>query len=182
MEGERMWKDGRRTMICSKQLDTSCIVHVSTQHCVGGYRDEDSVYLWNKQTPLRRLAPSVLQLNSSSFPLCLFEGNKNCSACTICYLSSSRTYYPNIPYKKLCIMHYALRLLCCVCCPVQQSCSVQSSPFICVFLSQNPIREQIRHPFDSGLNFLFFARLRGWAAEEELGIFWVVFCGWREWM
>lgn len=62
-----MWKDGRRTMICSKQLDTSCIVHVSTQHCVGGYRDEDSVYLWNKQTPLRKPAPSVLPLNSSFF-------------------------------------------------------------------------------------------------------------------
>lgn len=67
-------------------------------------------------------------------------------------------------------MHYALRLLCCVCFPVQQSCSVQSSPFICVFLSQNPIREQVRHPFDSGLHF--------WTAEEEkeeekeeLGIF-----------
>lgn len=73
-------------------------------------------------------------------------------------------------------MHYALRLLCCVC------CSVQSSPFIFVCLRlKNPTREQIRHPFDSGLHFLFFARLRGWAAEEkedkkedekeELGIF-----------
>lgn len=89
-----------------------------------------------------------------------------------------------LSYKKLCIMHYALRLLCCVCFPVQQSCSVQSSParsFVCLRL-KNPIREQVRHPFDSGLKFLFFARLRGWAAEEELGISWVVFCGWREWM
>lgn len=51
-----MWKDGRRTMIC-KQLDTSCIVHVSTQYCVGGYRDEDSVYLWNKKLRLADLHP-----------------------------------------------------------------------------------------------------------------------------
>lgn len=51
-----MWKDGRRTMIC-KQLDTSCIVHVSTQYCVGGYGDEDSVYLWNKKLRFADLHP-----------------------------------------------------------------------------------------------------------------------------
>lgn len=80
-------------------------------------------------------------------------------------------------------MHYALRLLCCVCCPVQQSCSVQSSAFIlCVFVSKIRSENKFAILFDSGLHFLFFARLRGWAAEEELGIFWVVFCGWREWM
>lgn len=84
-------------------------------------------------------------------------------------------------------MHYALRLLCCVCCPVQQSCSVQSSPF---FLSQKSDPRTSSPSFRFRPEILFFARLRGWAAEEkeeddedekeELRISWVVFCGWRE--
>lgn len=73
-------------------------------------------------------------------------------------------------------MHYALRLLCCVCCPVQQSCSVQSSPFIlCVFVSK--IRSENKFAILSILACIF-CFLRGWAAEEEekdgeeeLGIF-----------
>lgn len=76
-------------------------------------------------------------------------------------------------------MHYA----CCAVSAVLSNSPVLCSParsFVCLRL-KNPIREQIRHLFDSGLNFLFFARLRGWAAEEkeeddedeeeELGIF-----------
>lgn len=80
-------------------------------------------------------------------------------------------------------MHYA----CCAASAVLSNspvlfCPVQSVHFVCLRL-KNPIREQIRRPFDSGLHFLFlfFARLRVCAAEEkkdkkkdeeeELGIF-----------
>lgn len=115
--------------------------------------------------------PPAEQLSPS--PLSLFEGNKKCSACTICYLSSYRTYYPNVSYKKLCIMHCA----CCAVSAVLSSNSVLSCPARS-FCLKNPIREQVRRPFDPGLKFLFFARLRGWAAEEkkedeeeEMGIF-----------
>lgn len=74
----------------------------------------------------------------------------------------------------LCIMHYA-------CCAVS---AVQSSPF---FLSQKSGPRTNSPSFRFRPEILFFARLRGWAAEEadeeeELGISWVVFCGWREWM
>lgn len=55
---------------------------------------------------------------------------------------------------------------------------MQSSPFIlCVFDSKIRSENKFAILFDSGLNFLVFARLRGWAAEEkedeeeELGIF-----------
>lgn len=74
-------------------------------------------------------------------------------------------------------MHYA----CYAVSAVLSNSPVLSSPARS-FCLKNPIREQVRHPFDSGLKFLVFARLRGWAAEEELGISRVVFCGWREWM
>lgn len=73
-------------------------------------------------------------------------------------------------------MHYA----CCAVSAALSNSPVLSSPARS-FCLKNPIREQVRHPFDSGLHFLFFARLRGWAAEEkedkkedekeELGIF-----------
>lgn len=67
-------------------------------------------------------------------------------------------------------MHYALcitpAMLCLLSCPTVLFCAVQPVHFVCLRL-KNPIREQIRHPFDSGLHFLFFARLRGWAAEEK---------------
>lgn len=71
-------------------------------------------------------------------------------------------------------MHYA----CCAVPAVLSNGPVLSSPARS-FCLKNPIREQVRHPFDSGLKFLF-CFLRGWAAEEkedkkdgeeELGIF-----------
>lgn len=136
-----MWKDGRRTMIC-KQLDTFCIVHVSTQHCVGGYEDEDSVYLWNKKTPLRRPAPNVLQLNSSSFPLSVFS--KETKNVVRARSATSRRIVHTILQKQL---HYALCIMHYACCAV--SAVLSSSParsFVCLRL-KNPIREQIRHPF-----------------------------------
>lgn len=106
--------------------------------------------------------------------------------------ATSRRIVHTILQKQL---HYALcimpAVLCLLSCPTVLFCAVQPVHFVCLRL-KNPIREQVRHPFDSGLHFWFFARLRGWAAEEgeeddededdELGIFWVVFCGWREWM
>lgn len=70
-------------------------------------------------------------------------------------------------------MHYA----CCAVSAVLSNSPVLSSPVSFSILA---------------CIFCFFARLRGWAAEEkedkkedeeeELRISWVVFCGWREWM
>lgn len=82
-------------------------------------------------------------------------------------------------------MHYA----CCAVSAVLSNSPVLCSPArsFCVSSSQKSDPRTNSPSF----HFLFFARLRGWAAEEkeeekkedekeELGIFWVVFCGWRE--
>lgn len=87
-------------------------------------------------------------------------------------------------------MHYALcitpAVLCLLSCPTVLFCAVQPV-HLCVFVSKIRSENKFAILFDSGLHFLFFARLRGWAAEEDkkdgeedLGISWVVFCGWRE--
>lgn len=112
--------------------------------------------------------PPAEQLIFSS--LSLFEGNKKCSACTICYLSSYRTY---ISYKNyaLCIMHYA----CCAVSAVLSNSPVLCSPArsFCVCLRlKNPIREQIHHPFRFWPEIFVFcevARLGGGGGEGGWG-------------
>lgn len=86
--------------------------------------------------------------------------------------ATSRRIVHTYPTKT---MHYAScitpTVLCLLSCPTVLICSVQSSPFIlCVFVSKIRSENKFAILFDSGLNF-GVARLRGWAAEEELGIF-----------
>lgn len=78
-------------------------------------------------------------------------------------------------------MHYA----CCAASAVLSSSPVLFCPVqpvhLCVFVSKIRFENKFAILFDSDLHFLFFARLRGWAAEEkeeddedeeeELGIF-----------
>lgn len=183
-----MWKDGRQTMIC-KQLDTSCIVHVSTQHCVGGYGDEDSVYLWNKKNSASQTCtqcPPAEQLSLLLLPVF----SKETKTVVRARSATSRRIVHTYPTKTiaLCIMPAVLCLLRCVCCPVQQSCSVQSSPFICVSSSQKS-DPRTNSPSFSILACIF-CFLRGCEVgrrrrtrrmgKRSWGSFWVVFYGWRE--
>lgn len=66
--------------------------------------------------------------------------------------ATSRRIVHTYPTKTiaLCIMHYA----CCAVSAVLSNSPVLSSPARS-FCLKNPIREQVRHPFDSGLNFCF---------------------------